>query len=312
MDARGRSAWQRGRGTAFAAALVALVLAVPAAVPNAVGRLGSLVETFLPWLGLAVPVLAALSLLRRARTALLALLLPMGVWLGQFGVLLLPGQGTAHDIVAVQHNVSDVNTDPQATARALTRARPDLIALEEVTESTRPVYEATLAGDYPHHAVAGTVALWSTFPLTEARPVDIKPAGIGSGWNRGLRATMRTPHGEIAVYVAHLPSVRLGVTGLGSAWRDESARLLGAAIAAEQVDRVILLGDLNSTVDDRGLRPVSSQMNPTGPGFAFSWPAGFPIARIDQIMTRSATVSRVASLPATGSDHLPIVARIRL
>ncbi|MFF3687153.1 endonuclease/exonuclease/phosphatase family protein [Streptomyces sp. NPDC002187] len=308
---RRRFSWRNGRVTAAAAVVVACLLALPSAVPNTPGRLGSLMETFLPWLGLVVPVLLAVAVLRRSRTALLALLLPAVAWLGQFGALLLPAQGAAHDLVVVQHNVSDTNTDPEATARALVRISPDLIALEEVTESARPRYREALAAHHPHHAVAGTVGLWSRFPLSDIRPLDIKPAGIGPGWNRALRATARTPQGEIAVYVAHLPSVRLGVNGLDSAWRDESALLLGAAIAAEPLDRVILLGDLNSTVDDRGLRPVSSQMNPTGPGFAFSWPAAFPVARIDQVMTRSATVTSLFSLPATGSDHLPVAARVR-
>ena len=73
---------------------------------------------------------------------------------------------------------------------------------------------------------------------------------------------------------------------------------------------MILLGDLNSTVDDRGLAPLTSRMNAAERGFAFSWPADFPVARIDQVMARSATVDHVRTLPATGSDHLPIAARI--
>lgn len=75
---------------------------------------------------------------------------------------------------------------------------------------------------------------------------------------------------------------------------------------------MILLGDLNSTLDDRGLAPVTELMDEPGPGFAFSWPARFPVARIDQILTRSATVTGVRPLPATGSDHLPVAADIRL
>ncbi|MFF3458124.1 endonuclease/exonuclease/phosphatase family protein [Streptomyces sp. NPDC002730] len=314
-DAKGRSAWERGRVLASLAVVVAGLLALHSAVPNAVGRPGSLLETFLPWLGLAVPVLLGLALLRRSVAALLALLLPAAAWFGLFGGLMLPGEEGAHDLIALQHNVSDENTDPAGTARALLSAQPDFIALEELTPSALPFYAAALAPDYPHHTVQGTVGFWSKYPLADVRPLDIKPEGIGPGWNRGLRAGVRMPEGEVAVYVAHLPSVRIGLKdGFSSARRDESAVRLGAAVAAEPLDQVILLGDLNSTVDDRGLDPVASQMNNAemGPGFAFSWPAAFPVARIDQIMTRSATVTKVWSLPATGSDHLPVAARIRL
>ncbi|MBT2492676.1 endonuclease/exonuclease/phosphatase family protein [Streptomyces sp. ISL-96] len=312
-DTNGEGRWRRGRVLASLAVAVAGLLVFHSAVPDMAGRPGSLLETFLPWLGLAVPVLLVLAIVRRSAVALLALLLPVAAWVSGFGGLLPQGE-PAYDLTVVQHNVSDENADPAGTARALMKARPGLIALEEVTAGASAVYAATLAPEFPHHRVVGTVGLWSKHPLTEARPVDIRPDGIVGAWNRGLRAEVRVP-GEkaaVAVYVAHLPSVRLGLgAGFSAGWRDESAALLGAAIAAEPLERVILLGDLNSTVDDRGLVPVGAQMNTVGPGFAFSWPASFPVARIDQVMTRNATVTKVWSLPATGSDHLPIAARIR-
>jgi vancomycin resistance protein VanJ len=311
-DHRGHSRFRRGRVLAALAVLVACLLAFHFAVPDTVGRIGSLLETFLPWLGLAVPLLLVAALLRRSVTALVALLLPVAAWSFLFASLLPPASGERAGLVAVQHNVSDVNTDPAGTARALLRVRPDLVALEEVTPAVLPAYEKELARHLPYHAVVGTVGLWSAHPLEDVRPVDIKPRGFGPGWNRALRATAVTPQGPVAVHVAHLPSVRLGLHGFSSAWRDESAGLLGAALAAEKEARVILLGDLNGTVDDRGLDPVLAHVGVAGPGFAFSWPASFPVARIDQILARSAAVTRVRSLPATGSDHLPIAATITL
>ncbi|MFE2141510.1 endonuclease/exonuclease/phosphatase family protein [Streptomyces sp. NPDC059456] len=293
------------------AVLACCLLAFHGAVPDVPGRPGSLLEAFLPWLGLAVPVLAALALLRRSPVAGWAVLLPAAAWLGLFGGFLLPGDGRSPDLLAVQHNVGDENPDPAGTARALAGTRADLLALEELTPAAAPAYAAVLAPQYPYHAVQGTVGLWSRHPLAQVRPVDIRPAGAGAGWNRGLRATARTPHGDVAVYVAHLPSVRLGPAhGFDSVRRDESARLLGAAIAAEPAGPLVLLGDLNGTVDDRGLAPVLSRLDPPSRDFAFSWPAPLPLARIDQVLTRSATVTRIRALPETGSDHLPVAARI--
>ncbi|MGW6604433.1 endonuclease/exonuclease/phosphatase family protein [Streptomyces sp. NPDC055036] len=295
------------------AVLTAGLLVFHRAVPNSVGRLGSSLEAFLPWLGLVSVVLLGLALVRRSALALVALLLPVAAWTYLFGGLLLPGaESGARDLVVVQHNVSDENTDPAGTARALADAEPDLIALEELIPPALTVYEKTLAPDYPYHAVRGTVGLWSKHPLTETRQLDIKPRGITEDWSRALRTVVRTPHGEIATYVAHLPSVRVRATGLASAWRDESAGLLGEAVAAEELTAVILLGDLNSTVDDRGLAPLTSRMNVAERGFAFSFPAAFPLARIDQVMARSGAVGHIRTLPATGSDHLPVAARIAL
>jgi vancomycin resistance protein VanJ len=298
-----------GRATAALSVVLAVLLRAPWVVPNTVFRYGSLLESFLPWLGLVVPVVAVVALLRRHFLALAATLLPALAWVTVFGGQFRAADD-AFDVTVVQHNVSDVNTDPAGTARALARAKPDLIGLEEVTT---PAYDETLRAEYPYHTVQGTVGLWSRFPLVEAAHLDIKPAGLDADWNRGLRAVARTSHGDVAVYVAHLPSLRLlPLAGLGTARRDDSARKLGAALTAEPLRQVILLGDLNSTVDDRGLRPVSSQLTWARGGFAFSFPAALPVARIDQVMARGATVSRVWSLPRTRSDHLPIAARVRL
>ncbi|MGW1293480.1 endonuclease/exonuclease/phosphatase family protein [Streptomyces sp. NPDC002533] len=295
------------------AVVVGAVLGFHRLVPNWPGRVGSLIESFLPWVGIPVVVLLVVALVRRSAVALVALLLPVGAWVHVFGGLLLPGgESGGQELVVVQHNVSDENRDPAGTARALIDSRADLIALEELVDPQLAVYEKSLAADYPHHVVRGTVGLWSKHPLSGEQVVDIKPPSIEEGWSRGVRAVVHSPYGEVAAYVAHLPSVRVGAGGLASQRRDESAALLGRAIAAENVGPVILLGDLNGAVEDRGLSPLTSRLNVAERGFAFSFPAAFPLARIDQVMARSAAVGHIRTLPATGSDHLPVVARVTL
>ncbi|WUD79043.1 endonuclease/exonuclease/phosphatase family protein [Streptomyces sp. NBC_00510] len=316
MDAAGNGRGWRGprRWDGLLVALpllLALLLVCHASVPNGPGRWGSLLETFLPWLGLGIPLLLCAALLRRSGVALCALLVPLAAWLAVFGDPLGPRGGSGDDPVAVQHNVSDENADPAGTAGQLVAAEPDLIALQELTPALLPDFGAVLDAAFPHHVRFGTVGLWSRYPLVDGRRIDIRPADLGEDWDRGLRATAWMPQGDVAVYVAHLPSLRLGPSGFGSGRRDESAALLGAAIAAERLDRVILLGDLNGTVEDRGLAPLTSRLDAPESGLAFSWPGRFPLARIDQVLARSATVSDVRTLPATGSDHLPVAARIR-
>jgi vancomycin resistance protein VanJ len=301
------------------AVLVAGLLAFHSAVPNAVGNVGSLLETFLPWLGLVVVALLVLASSRRSAIALTAVALPATVWVIMFGTSVFPGSVIAggpepgSTLTVLQHNVADDNADPGGTARALAGAGADLIALQELTPQALPVYEAALAPEHPHRVVVGTVGLWSRHPLADGRPVAIKPQDVTADWNRGLRATVRTPAGDIAAYVAHLPSVRLRAQdGFGTAWRDESATALATAVAAEKLERIVLLGDLNGTVHDRGLSPLTSRLAPALDGFGFTWPAAFPLARIDHIMARGATPATTWTLPATGSDHLPTAATLRL
>ncbi|OIJ98038.1 hypothetical protein BIV24_06615 [Streptomyces colonosanans] len=307
-----RGIWRRGTVVAVLAVIVGLVMLLHAQIPNRVGNLGSLTETFLPWLGVVlVPLLLLLALVRRSATALVAVLLPAAIWLNLFGGLLGDKTGGGGDLMVATHNVNAENPDPVGTARDVAASGAQVLALEELTASAVPVYEKALAPAYPYHAVVGTVALWSKYPMTGVEAVDIK-----LGWKRAMRATLTTPEGKVAVYVAHMPSVRVKLeAGFTARQRDTSADALGEAIADEKLNRVILLGDLNGTMNDRSLNAVTSQMRSTqgaaGSGFGFSWPASFPMARIDQIMVRDVEPVSSWTLPRTGSDHLPVAARVK-
>ncbi|MFE9565973.1 hypothetical protein ACFYM0_33255 [Streptomyces sp. NPDC006487] len=124
------------------------------------------------------------------------------------------------------------------------------------------------AASYPYHSVQGTVGVWSSYPLRGARPVMIMP------WVRAMRATVDTPQGPLALYTAHLASVRVQpVSGFGTERRNDGARKLAEAVRDEQLPRVMVVGDLNV----KGVIPISA------------W-----------------------TLPRTGSDHLPVAASVRL
>ncbi|MEU1176387.1 endonuclease/exonuclease/phosphatase family protein [Streptomyces sp. NPDC005820] len=304
--------WRRGLVVAALALLLSLVMLLHSRIPNRFGNLGSLTETFLPWFGLLNPLFLLLALVRKSASALIAVVLPAVVWLNLFGGLLSDKTGGGGDLTVATHNVNADNPDPSGTARDVAASGADVVALEELTASAVPVYEKAMAATYQYHSVQGTVGLWSKYPLSAVKPVDIK-----LGWTRAMRATAATPEGQVAFYVAHLPSVRVKLqAGFTARQRDKSADALGEAIADEPLSRVILLGDLNGTMNDRSLNAVTSQMRSTqgaaGDGFGFSWPASFPMARIDQILVRGVEPVTSWTLPQTGSDHLPIAARVKL
>ena len=306
-----RGTWRRGRVIAVFSALTAVLLLAHSLVPNWVGNAGSLLETFLPWTGLLVLPLLVAALVRRSALALVSLLLPALVWGGSFGGRLLDKTGAGGDLTIVSHNVNDENPDPAGTARALAASGAQVIALEELKKSEIPKYEDALAAGYPHHSVQGTVGVWSTFPLSDTRPVAIMP------WTRALRTTVDTPKGPVAVFVAHLPSVRVRLdAGFTATGRDEAIGLLADAVAGEPTPRTILVGDFNGTADDRALAPITARMrsaqDDAGDGFGFSWPAGLPLARIDQVFVTGVRPVSSWTLPATGSDHLPVAAALAL
>ncbi|MFD7325900.1 endonuclease/exonuclease/phosphatase family protein [Streptomyces sp. NPDC059875] len=305
----------RGLVTGAALAVVGGLLLFSSAVPRLPGNVMSLVETFLPWLALAVPLGLVVAVVRRSVVAAVACLVVAAVWVAVFRAALpTSGSGSpaAYDMTVVQHNVSDENTSPSRVARILLGPDPDVVALQELTESSLPAFRIVLGRTHPHHATVGTVGLWSKYPLTDIARVDIRPRAVDSGWDRGLRAVVHGPHGEVATYVAHLPSVRVrAAEGYATGWRDESAVRLGRALAAERAANVLVLGDLNGTAADRGLGPVMDQVRGSRGEFAFSWPAGAPLARIDHVLARGAEVTTTWTLPDTGSDHLPVAARLR-
>ncbi|MCR6483922.1 endonuclease/exonuclease/phosphatase family protein [Amycolatopsis sp. OK19-0408] len=292
-------------------ALTALVLLAHSLVPNWLGNAGSLLETFLPWTGLLVLPLLVAALVRRSALALVSLLLPALAWGGSFGGRLFDRTGPGGDLTIVSHNVNDENPDPAGTARALAASGAQVIALEELKKPEIPKYEDALAARYPHHSVQGTVGVWSTFPLDDTRPVEIMP------WTRALRTTVDTPRGPVAVFVAHLPSVRVRLdAGFTANGRDEAIGRLANAVAAERSPRTVLVGDFNGTADDRALEPITTRMRSAqeqaGDGFGFSWPAGLPMARIDQVFVAGVRPTASWTLPATGSDHLPVAASLAL
>ncbi|MFI6092974.1 endonuclease/exonuclease/phosphatase family protein [Streptomyces sp. NPDC051218] len=317
--------WKRGPVFAALALLLGLLMLLHAKITDR-GGLGSLVETFLPWFGLFVPVLLAGALWRRSASALLALSLPVVAWLSLFGGLLIGESKAGGDLTVVSHNVNAENPDPAGTARDLAASGADLLALEEMTPQATVTYEKELAKAYPHHVVKGTVGLWSKLPLSGTRAVDVvrgdvgplartRPADHPKDPPRALRATVATDQGPLAVYVVHLGSVRLQPrNGFWTDSRDFGADALAKAVAAERNERLVVLGDMNGTTDDRAFDALTSQLHSAqdaaGDGFGFTWPASFPMARIDQILVKGVQPQSSWVLPDTGSDHLPVGAGI--
>jgi vancomycin resistance protein VanJ len=77
---------------------------------------------------------------------------------------------------------------------------------------------------------------------------------------------------------------------------------------------VLLLGDLNGSLEDRAFVGLTTQLRSAqdvaGDGFGFTWPASFPVARIDQILVKGVKPDSAWVRPANGSDHRPVEARI--
>jgi vancomycin resistance protein VanJ len=296
----------------FSAAVIVLSLLLTAIlllhrfIPNRWFNLGSLIETFLPWFGLAVPVLVLLAAIRRRPVAIVCSLLPGLVWFQMYAALIPDKHVGDGDFRVVAHNVNAENADTEATAESLLASDPDVVVLVELTEGQRLEWGQVLADRYEYSVAYGTVALWSSYPVADSNEVD-----LDLGWARAFRAEVDIEGEPVAFYVAHLLSVRVNSEGFTSEQRNETARLLGEAIAGERLDRVVLAGDLNGTVQDRSLAPITYQLDSAhaaaGKGFGFTWPADTPMARIDQVLYRGLEATGSEVMSATASDHRPVL-----
>lgn len=202
----------------------------------------------------------------------------------------------------------------QQTALAWLAAHPaDVIVVQELTGA----WAQALAGSDAHlHRFLLTredpygIGVLSRWPLESAGAIDLAGDGLPS-----------------IEGIVDIEGRRVRLLGLHTRWpvlpevaRMRDAALVGAAGIARDSDLpVILLGDLNLTpdspeftrlLDESALRDVVS-----GRRWRPTWQAGFwPLAlRIDHVLVSpQLCVEAVEVGPSIGSDHRPVIARLRL
>jgi vancomycin resistance protein VanJ len=312
--ARGPGA-RRGLGRRRAVAVLALAFTAVVLLGLVPGFVGSAVSTALPWLGLLLVPLLVVALAVRGRTWLVALV-PVVAWAfavgPSFAWLPAPDGGGAADaaeapaeLVFGSQNVEALSGTAADSAATLVAAGADVIALTELDGSAREQADAALEASHPYSYAVGTVGIWSTSPISNARPLE-----LGLGWNRALTVDVSAPAGLVSVYVVHAASLRPGAQSDRDTMLDE----LSAVIDRDENERVVALGDFNAASTDpalAGIRRTLSEPGQSEPSFGFTWPAAFPVARIDHLFQRGLTPVANTVLPAGASDHLAVLTTLR-
>jgi endonuclease/exonuclease/phosphatase family metal-dependent hydrolase len=105
----------------------------------------------------------------------------------------------------------------------------------------------------------------------------------------------------------------------GALRRAQQARLIRRRIARES-DPVIVVGDFNSTPHQWAYRHIAQGLQSAAtqriPGWAATFPAQYPLVRIDHVLASSDWQIVTAQIPAPAqfgmvSDHRPVLARLR-
>ncbi|WP_020380133.1 endonuclease/exonuclease/phosphatase family protein [Nocardiopsis potens] len=294
--------WRPVAGAAAAVAgAAAVLLAGHRLVP---GDAGVLLESGLPWLGLAAPVAAVAAVALRSRAAAAAAVAVSAVWAALFVPAYVPGPGPEAGGARLDVATLNVGADNPRACEALREAAAwgaDVVAVQELAGPRDCAAEAFGgAGEWVRQ---GTVGVWSRHPVAGVEALD-----LGVGWIRGVRLEVRAPGGEVAVVAGHAASLRPGTTG----WRDDSVAVLAEAARAAD-GPVVVLADLNTAATDRAMGNFSGfgeAQRDAGWGPGFTWPAGVPAVRLDHVLYRSARAVSAEVRPVPGSDHRAALAEL--
>jgi vancomycin resistance protein VanJ len=274
-------------------------------LPNVAGS-ASLIETFLPWSGVLILLLGLVSVVRFSFFGGLCVAAAATAWALTFMPTLLPGMrlGTPSLTVASE-NIHADNAAAGSIARDLAAREPDVIALQELDAASREAVAGALAAKYPYSEVVGSVGVWSKVAITNQQHLS-----LGLGWDRALWVDLDTPGTPTRLYAVHLASVRPGQY----VQRDTMLSQLTSTIRSDSSSRILVVGDFNTATTDRMFTPLLSTMTEAADddlGLGFTWPAKFPVARLDHALVRGLTTVSSTVLPDNGSDHRGILVGVR-
>ena len=219
---------------------------------------------------------------------------------------------TGQAFTAVTANVRFSNEHREPFLAWLDTQPGDLVVVQEVTAAWAG--DLASVGTYPYQQILARddpygIAVLSRWPLESVNRVDLARDGLPS-----------------LAGVVHAGDQRVRFLGLHTHWpitpalaRARDQALQGAAELARAADLpVVLLGDLNLTPEspafDRLLRDAALRDVMQGVRWRPTWAAGFwPLAlRIDHILVSSGLCVEHAEVgPSIGSDHRPVLARLR-
>ncbi len=219
----------------------------------------------------------------------------------------------------------DGKLDLERIAKVIADAKAEIVGLQEVdrgVERTQkrdlPTELAKLTGltvqfdkNIAHQGGDYGNAVLTRFPIMRAKNTHLK--SFANGEQRGVQQLVLDVHGrEILFMNTHLDARR------EPAEREHSATELRVIVAAAGTMPVILVGDFNAAPAAPSIAAVREFLTDSWttlskePGFTI--PVKKPNKRIDYIWITPASITpvKMTVLHSEASDHLPIVAELRL
>src|SRR5699024_10067066 len=131
-------------------------------------------------------------------------------------------------------------------------------------------------------------------------------------WPRAFATTISTDHGGIRVYAAQMPSVR----PVHESMRNAALRRLSTVVTPHSAHHIIVPGDVNTSSTDGNVSTLVPTLDDSREqsrgGFGFTWPARFPVTRLDHVLYRGFDASFDEVLERGSSDHRAVLAGLDL
>jgi endonuclease/exonuclease/phosphatase (EEP) superfamily protein YafD len=307
--------------------LITLFLALYGQLEHRIGLIAYMV-IFLHWL--LLPSLVALTILlsiRRCRVWALFHIVPSIVLITHFVPFFVatppPIPENAPTFTILTNNTwtsfYGVRPDLIPSIRAI---NADVVVLQEVNNGVHIEIERGLRDLYPYYdyldVEVNDLMVLSRFPMTWS-----DQGSSPDGYQRVVIDVQGTP---VVIYNTHLTSVRFA--GMDVTPRVEQFRKLISAVSAE-TGAVVIAGDFNFSDWSRDYAELTAHttdvFRESGHGFGFTAPDYSlqqrkrmriipPLSRVDFIFRNEFLVSTHARLSEhpTGSDHIPLFARLHL
>ena len=226
----------------------------------------------------------------------------------------------------VSYNVEGGERVAPRLGELLRDTRANILAFQECApEFARSIAE--LEGWQHHSAPRGNPCLLTRFPIEGADTIGTWQAGGFGGSGNAVRYRLRTPAGPITLVNLHLETPRRGLELLRygrSALRMEgntTVRELGSERIRAWIRDIdgplVVVGDFNMPVESRIYArywgDLDNAFGEAGRGFGWTRVLRWFRVRIDHVLTAGGARAVRARLgPDLGSDHVPLVAVIRL
>ena len=290
----------------------------------------AIINTTIFYFFVPLPILILAALYQRHKWAIVALGLPVGVFLFFWGALFLPNPSpstgaSAQEIIAMSYNVLFSNQTPGALATSIVSASPEVIGFQELTPQIIDSLGSSLSEIYPY----GTfdlfepqgVGLLSRYPILSANKFSFPPRD-----NLALHTIIDWEGQPVHIFVVHfsannffdnsmaqLPQLALERYGQ----RANQITYLEKELSLIE-EPIILMCDCNFTDTSEAYSRLNHVLNDSfrsaGWGFGHTLkPQGIPfrVQRIDYIWHNNnfAPINANVGL-AGGSDHHPIISTL--